>query len=81
MDISVHAETGVADSVHDDKEIVESVSNDTRKSDSVRPTLEAAEKHSGELERPQRMRSGERLPAPSIGDVSVHAETGTSGLG
>ena len=30
-----------------------------------------------ELERLQRMRQGERLPAPTAVDVSVHAETGT----
>jgi hypothetical protein len=32
-----------------------------------------------ELERLQRMRQGERLPAPAIVDVNVHSEIGTTG--
>jgi hypothetical protein len=31
-----------------------------------------------ELERWQRMRSGERVPAPAVVDISVHGETGTA---
>jgi len=77
VDISVRAGTGAMDSVNDDTKIMKSVSADTRKSDSVPPILEAVENPSGELERRQRMRSGERLPAPTVVDVSVHAETGT----
>jgi hypothetical protein len=65
------------DPVNDNTEILESVSADTRKSGSVPPILEAVENPSGELEQRQRMRSGERLPAPAVADVSVHAETGT----
>jgi len=31
-----------------------------------------------ELERWQRVRGGERLPAPAVVDISLHAETGTA---
>jgi hypothetical protein len=66
VDISVHAETGAVDSVKDGIKLVDSVS----------PISEVAENPPSELEG-QRMRSGERLPAPTVVDVSVHAETGT----
>ncbi|HWW13797.1 MAG TPA: hypothetical protein VN310_03975 [Candidatus Dormibacteraeota bacterium] len=78
-DISLHAGTGAMDSVNDHTKIIGVVAN-TRKSDSVPPIPEAAENPSGELERLQRMRTGERLPAPAVVDVSVHGETGTVDL-
>ena len=71
VDISVHEGPGAMDPVNDNTEILESVSADTRKSGSVPPILEAVENPSGELEQRQRMRSGERLPAPAVADVET----------
>ncbi len=66
VDISVHAGTGAMDPVNDDTKIMKSVSADTRKSDSVPPTLEAAENPS--------IRGVERLPATGTVDT-VHEDT------